>query len=60
MQVAWGPNFCASYKMFNVTEGNTQPARNIIEHSNLRKFRYHDYLAIFRFKLLSYVVVVDV
>ena len=54
-----GPNFWASYKMLNVTEGKTQLPRNIIEHNNLRKFRYDDYLAIFRFKLLSYVVWVD-
>ncbi len=51
-----GLNFWASYKMLNVTEGKTQLPRNIIEHSSLRKFRYDDYLAIFRFKLLSYVV----
>ncbi len=54
-----GPKFCAQYKMVNVT-GNTQPPRNIIEHTNLRRFGYHDYLAISRFKLLSYVIVVDV
>ncbi len=54
-----GPNFWALYKMLNVTESKTQPPRNIIEHSNLRKFRYDDYLAIFRFKLLSYEVGVD-
>ena len=53
------PHFLASYKMLNVTEGKTQLPRNIIEHSNLGKFRYNDYLAIFRFKLLSYVVGVD-
>ncbi len=53
-----GPNFWALYKMLNVTEGKTQLPRNIIEH-NLRKFRYDDNLAIFRFKLLSYVVGVD-
>ncbi len=54
-----GPNFWAAYKMLNITESKTQLPRNIIEHTNLRKFRYNDYLARFRFKLLSYVVGLD-
>ena len=51
--------FCASYKMFNVTEDKSQPPRNIIECSNAEKYKYDDYLAISVFKSLSYVVVVD-
>ncbi len=46
--------------MFNVTEGISQPPRNIIKYCNAEKFKYDDYLAIFAFKLLSSVVVVDV
>ena len=46
--------------MFNVTEGIPQPPRNIIKYCNTKKFRYDDYLAISVFKLLSYVVVVDI
>ena len=46
--------------MFNVTEDNSQSPRNITECCNAEKFRYDDYLAISVFKLLSYVVVVDV
>ncbi len=51
-----GLKFWALYKMLNVTEGKTQLPRNIIRHDSLRKFRYDDYLSIFRFKLLSYMV----
>ncbi len=54
-----GLNFWASYKMLNITESKTQLPRNFIEHSNLMKFRYDDYLAIFGFKLSSYVIGVD-
>ncbi len=46
--------------MFNVTEGISQPPRNIIKYCNAEKFRYDDYLAISAFKLLSSAVVVDV
>ena len=49
-----------SYKMVNVTEAVTHPPRSIIEHTALSLFRYDDYLADYRAKLLSYVVVVDV
>ena len=49
----------ASYKMFNITKSKTQLPFNMIEHTNLRYFRHSDYLAILRFKLLSYLVGVD-
>ncbi len=52
-------NFWALSSILNVTEDKTQIPRNIIENNNMRKFRYDDYLAIFRFKLLSYVIEVD-
>lgn len=45
---------------YNVTEDKSQSPRNIIECSNAEKFRYDDCLAISVFKLLSYVVMVDV
>ena len=46
--------------MFSVTEDKSQSPRNIIEYCNAEIFRYDDYLAISVFRLLSYVVVVDV
>ena len=46
--------------MVNITEAVTHPPRWIIEHTALSLFRYDDYLADYRAKLLSYVVVVDV
>ena len=42
------------------TEDKSQSPRNIIEYCNAEMFRYDDYVAISVFKLLSYVVVVDV
>ena len=46
--------------MFNVTKDKSQPPRNIIEYCNSEKFSYDDYLEISAFKLLSFVIVVDV
>ena len=46
--------------MVNVTEAVTHPLQFIIEYTALSLFRYDDYLADYRAKLLSYVVVVDV
>ena len=46
--------------MVNFTEAITYPPQLIIRHTALRLFRYNDYLAVNRAKLLSYVVEVDV
>ncbi len=53
------PNFWTLCKVLNITESKTQLPHNIIEYSNLRKFKYDDYLTIFKFKLLLYVVRVN-
>ena len=49
----------APYKMCNITDGITQQPYHIFGHSKQQKFRYDDYLAIYSFILLSYVVGVD-
>lgn len=46
--------------MFNITEGIFQQSHNIIKYFNAKKFRYDYYLAIFIFKLLSYVIMIDI
>lgn len=52
-------NFLASYKIFNVIKDKFQLLYNIIKYNNVEKSKYNDYLAIFVFKLLSYMVVTN-
>lgn len=54
-----GWNFWALYKMLDVTKDKAQLSCNINDYNDLRKFSNDDYLAIFKFKLLSYMVEVD-
>ena len=42
--------------MYDIALGITQPPPTIIWYTNGKKFRYDDYLAIYAFNLLSYVV----
>lgn len=52
-------NFYVLYKIFNITENKSQLLQNIIEYSNIKKSKCDNYLAIFIFELLLYMVVVD-
>lgn len=46
--------------MFNIIEDEFQLPYTIIKYSNMEKSKYDNYLAIFIFKLLLYIFVIDV
>lgn len=51
--------FWALYKMFNIIKDKSQLLCNIVKCSNTKKSKIDDYLAIFVFKLLLYVILAD-
>ena len=51
--------FLASYKIFNIIKSIFLSLYNIIKYYNIEKFLYNDYLAIFTFKLLLSIIMID-
>lgn len=55
-----GVDITKQNKIFNITKNKSQPAPNIIKSCNADKVRYNGYLAIFMFKLISSIFIVDI